>query len=294
MTEEIKIALVGSAPASIQGAPYADPTWQVWGCSPGAYGVIPKGRSNIWWELHRYEPGQPWYSPEYRQFLRDHSCVAVSALRQEIPNGWVPDKEKFLAKYGDQFFTSSLAWMMAEAIERCVATGVPEKCKIGLWGVDMAANEEYEAQRSGCHFFAYIAQRDHGIEVGVPPESDLFRPRFLYGFDEQTHAFVKVRARSIELEQRLAAAEQAFEQKKTEMYFIKGALDDLNYCYQTWPDKSTRLGPPTLNAVGFQKEKEVAEALQTSIGPARRQRKAKANGQQQVYVTGALGPGHMV
>ena len=52
---ELKIALIGSAPSSIQQAPYHDPSWLVWGCSPGAYGVVPKGRSNVWWELHLYE-----------------------------------------------------------------------------------------------------------------------------------------------------------------------------------------------------------------------------------------------
>jgi hypothetical protein len=114
--------------------------------------------------------------------------------------------------------------------------------KIGLWGVDMAANEEYEAQRAGLHYFALIAAKQ-GIEVGVPPESDLFRPRFLYGVDECTHAHVKLRARREELSQRLMAAEQAMQQKQMEAAFIRGAIDDLNYCFQTWPDKTRALGP---------------------------------------------------
>ena len=29
---ELKIALIGSAPSSIQQAPYHDPSWLVWGC----------------------------------------------------------------------------------------------------------------------------------------------------------------------------------------------------------------------------------------------------------------------
>jgi hypothetical protein len=251
----------------------------------------------MWWELHRYEPGQPWFSPEYRQFLRDHPCVALSALRSEVPNGWVPDKDAYIAKYGDQFFTSSLAWMMAEAIERCIATGSPEQCKIGLWGVDMAANEEYEAQRSGCHFFSHIAQQ-HRIEVGVPPESDLFRPRFLYGFDENTHAFVKIRARRVELEQRLMAAEQMFEAKKQEMYFVKGALDDLNYCFNTWPDKSTRLGPPVIET-SIEPGSQVAGTVRAdrdAPGP-KTKRRSRANGQGAavpIIAETRLGPGHLV
>ena len=233
---ELKVALIGSAPASIRLAPYNDPSWQVWGCSPGAYGVVPRGRSNIWFEMHRYEPGQTWFSPEYCQFLRDHPCVVVAEPRPEIPNGIMLDYDMLVKKYSPYFFTSSIAWMMAHAIE-IGAT------KIGLWGVDMAANEEYEAQRAGLHYFALIAAQK-GIEVGVPPESDLFRPRFLYGVDEVKHFHVKMRARREELNQRLMAAEQAVQQKQHEAAFIRGALDDLNYCFQTWPDKTNYLEPP--------------------------------------------------
>ena len=243
MSDPIKIALIGSAPSSIHQAPYADPSWQIWGCSPGAYGAVPKGRSNIWFEMHRYEPGQTWFSPEYCQFLRDHPCVVVGKLRPEIPNGIELDWQRMLATYSDLFFTSSLAWMLAHAIDVIVAAGTPVGSKIGMWGVDMAATEEYEAQRAGCHYFSIIA-RQRGIEVGVPPTSDLFRPRFLYGLDEHTHAFVKIRAREQELQQRLAGAEQGLQQRVQEVSFLKGALDDLGYFKLTWPNKDERVEPP--------------------------------------------------
>ena len=238
---DLKVALIGSAPASVGLAPYNDPSWQVWGCSPGAYGVVPQGRSNIWFEMHRYEPGQPWFSPEYCQFLKNHPCVVVAEARKEIPNGVVLNYQELVAKYSPYFFTSSIAWMMAYAIELGAK-------KIGLWGVDMAANEEYEAQRAGLHYFALIAAQ-RGIEVGVPPESDLFRPRFLYGIDEVTHFHVKMRARREELNQRLMMAEQAAQQKQIEASFIRGAIDDLNYCFQTWPDKSSWLSPMPAPAI---------------------------------------------
>jgi hypothetical protein len=36
-----KIALIGSAPSSVGAAPYADRSWTIWGCSPGAAGKAP-------------------------------------------------------------------------------------------------------------------------------------------------------------------------------------------------------------------------------------------------------------
>lgn len=240
MSEELKVALIGSAPSSIRQAPYSDPSWSVWGCSPGAYGVIPKGRSNVWWELHVYEPGQPWFSPEYCQFLRDHPKVMVAQKRAEIPNGEELPVQYLINKYSPYFFTSSIAWMMATAIEMGAT-------KIGLWGIDMAATEEYEAQRAGLHYFALIAKQK-GIEVGVPPTSDLFRPRFLYGIDEVKHSHLKLRTRREELQARLREEEVKFEQAKQGMQFLKGALDDLNYMHMTWADGSDWLSPPDLMA----------------------------------------------
>ena len=34
--QPLKIALVGTAPSSRMLAPYNDPSWKIWGCSPGA------------------------------------------------------------------------------------------------------------------------------------------------------------------------------------------------------------------------------------------------------------------
>lgn len=236
--KELKIALIGSAPSSIRLAPFGDPSWQVWGCSPGAYGVIPRGRSNIWFELHRVEPGQPWFSPEYCQFLRDHPRVMVAQEVPEIPNGEVMPVDELLAKYSPYFFTSSLAWMMALAIEAGAT-------KIGLWGVDMAAGEEYGYQRAGCQFFALLA-KSKGIEVGVPPESDLFRPNVLYGIDEVTHGAIKTLQRKRELDARLANAKNNLANANSEVMFLQGALDDLNYMGMTWLDKRPFVTPPTI------------------------------------------------
>ena len=104
---------------------------------------------------------------------------------------------------------------------------------IGLWGVDMAANEEYYSQKMGCIWFAQIAQ-SLGIEVGVPPESDLFTPPPLYGVCETSHSWIKHTARARELQARLNDAEIRANQAKEEVMFLKGAVDDLKWSQTTW------------------------------------------------------------
>lgn len=234
-----KIALIGSAPSSIRLAPYHDPSWEIWGCSPGVYGVAP--RSNVWFELHRYEPGQTWFSPEYCQFLAKHPCVFTAEVRPEIANSRVMPVDMLVAKYGPYFFTSSLSWMFALAIEAGATS-------IGLWGVDMAANEEYGDQRAGCHYFGQIAAA-LGIEVGVAPESDLFRPRPFYGVSEIEHGQIKSLARKRELQIRLNMVEQQKRQSEYEEYFLKGAIDNETYHANTWMANEGFLSPPKLEVV---------------------------------------------
>ena len=246
----LKIALVGSAPSSVRGAPYMDPSWKIWACSPGVYGVAQ--RVDEWFELHLWEPGQTWFSPEYVQWmtaLPKRGIKLWTGGPVPIEGSMIYPKDDILSEFDPhQFFcTSSLFWMMAKAIKDGATT-------IGLWGIDMAANEEYEAQRAGLHYMAYIAA-SKGIEVGIPPESDLFTPRFAYGFDEWTHSFRKIRARRMELETRRRDAEmQALEYTKVGK-FLEGAMDDLNYCHQTWAHKfdatSVRSFPAALERQTF-------------------------------------------
>ena len=90
----MKIAICGSAPSSARKAPFGDPSWQIWGCSPGLYPYA--GRVDEWWEVHRWEPGvigkpetqKPWFTPEYVMWLRQQPVVWVSdpeALKS-LPN----------------------------------------------------------------------------------------------------------------------------------------------------------------------------------------------------------------
>lgn len=237
----MKVALIGSAPSSIRLAPYGSPDWSIWACSPGAYGVIP--RCDAFFELHLYEPGQPWFSPEYCQWLAalpgrgSTLWVGNERAAEALPGAKVLPHESLSAEFDPSlwFNTSSLFWMMAMAMRSGATT-------IGFWGVDMAATEEYEMQRAGIHYLTYIA-RQRGIEVGVPPESDLFTPRFRYGIDEWTHSYRKVRARTLELKGRLQAIQHELAVKQNEVAFVQGALDDMKYMGDTWVDKNEHTGP---------------------------------------------------
>ena len=279
----MKIALIGSAPSSIRLAPYADPTWQIWGCSPGVYSVA--GRADEWFELHRWEPGvvgrpdtqKPWFSPEYVAWMAKKPLVWMYQPVPEIPGSRALPVDDLLDRYGSYFFTSSIAWMFAMALERiraereaADAAGQPRpEAAIGLFGIDMAATEEYGDQRTGCQFFATIAHA-LGITLVVPPESDLLLPKPLYGIGESTPMAIKLTERRRELTGRIAQAEAMQQNARDQLMFLKGALDDLDYHWQTWLHEGAAKAPQYAEifapATAHQSVKPLAEAVPAPTG----------------------------
>ena len=250
----MKIAILGSAPSSLRLAPVGDPSWKIWGCSPGVFPYC--GSPQAWFELHRWEPpvignaGKQvqWFSPEYVQWMamRDPATCPVwmAAPVPEIAASRALPINGLMAKYGTYFFTSSISIMMACAIEDILearAAGDNGEHTIGLWGIDMAATEEYGYQRAGCQYFITLIHA-LGIKIQVPAESDLLRPMPIYGISESSWWMIKGTARKRELEGRLAAAQQAFEGAKQHMHFMQGAVDDHSYHMQTWGEDRDGFG----------------------------------------------------
>ena len=213
------IVLLGTAPASMQLAPFGNPDWEIWACSPGTAGAP---RFDKFFELHRWEPGQPWFSEGYVNFLQNFKGeVIMGGHEASVPGCKVIEWERLVKKFGPYFFTSSLAWMAAMAIEE-------KPAKIAFYGVDMAATSEYEMQRAGCQYFSMLA-RSMGIEVGVPPESDLLRPAPLYGVCEHSHAWIKQTIRAREMATRLKEKEAIAKEALEAALFMRGALDDQDW-----------------------------------------------------------------
>lgn len=316
----MKIALLGSAPSSVNLAPYhdkswvdarqgiptspfqlepwVDSTWEIWGVSPGAFAFAQ--RANRWFEVHRWEPGQPWFQPAYIQFLRDFKGpVYTGGTIPEIKNHVIYPIERVEAEFSAYFLHSSLSLMVAMAIleiedsrklprvgdqvrlkkanqkgnkgaERTMyivsqsplgsvscawmdgkrkpcadwfdpatldivtrAEEPHERDTIGLWGVDMAANEEYGDQRSGCQFFLLEALR-RGIEIYVPPESCLLRPKPIYGLSEWHHDYIKCTSKMREYNQRQQHFSAMRQEAEVNLQHLAGAQGDMTYFINTW------------------------------------------------------------
>jgi hypothetical protein len=225
-----------ATPPGIQHA-QVEGDWDIWGCSPGCWSVSP--RFTRFFELHRWEPGAPWLSPEYCQFLRDfRGPVYVGGSVPEIKNAVLYPIDRIEEKFSSYFLTSSLALMIALAIDE-----IEESRKqsgydasddvIGLWGVDMAANEEWAYQKPGCQFFVLEALR-RGIGVYLPPESDVMRPMPVYGISEWDHNYIKLTSRAKEMNTSLQEKAKLKLENEMNAAAVQGELHALDYFVKTW------------------------------------------------------------
>ncbi len=186
----LKIACLGAAPSSRLLAPFNNPDWEIWVCSPPNYNLP---RADAWFELHSIErkftiaENQPWV-----HVLQNHPRVYIAAPDARLPNGILYPRDEMVKEFGPYFWSSSLSYMLAMAIMQKPQT-------IGLWGVDMSAHEEYNFQRPGCHFFIWEAKK-RGIEVYAPPQSDILEHHPFYGYKEQTRMWDELKGLRTSLE----------------------------------------------------------------------------------------------
>src|SRR5882762_11898832 len=147
----LKVAMIGTAPSSRDLAPFNDPTWTIWSCSPGnAHGTLP--RVDAWFEVHSnlLWPECISYGRPYVEWLKQQKFPIYMQDQSLVPNATVFPKDDVVAEFGDDFFTSSFAWMMALAMQQ----GATE---IALYGIDMASRDEYIRQRPGFYYFRHMA-----------------------------------------------------------------------------------------------------------------------------------------
>ena len=224
--QPLKIALIGTAPSSRMMAPFGDPSWQIWSCSPGNMNTLP--RVNAWFEIHGnlLWPENKHYGEPYIEWLKKQPFPVYMQDQSLVPNAIVFPKDEMVKQFGGDFFTSSFAWMMAYAMH----VGAKE---IALYGIDMASRDEYILQRPGFYFFKYMAQTK-GIKVTAPNESDIMMPPGLYGYSDVTPFARKLHARRAEIKQRIAGMEAEQKRLSENVTYLKGADEDIDYILSIW------------------------------------------------------------
>lgn len=173
-----KVAIVGFAPSTREKAPYNNPDFEIWVLNE-YYTCIPQG-NNItrWFEIHQRDTVlESKRSPDYIQHLKD-SKIPIYMVQKydDIPMSIPYPLDEIREKLKTDYFTNSISYMVAMAI----VEGYED---IHLYGVDMAQEEEYAKERPSVEYFIGYAV-SKGIKVYIPPESDICKVPYFYGFEE--------------------------------------------------------------------------------------------------------------
>lgn len=245
-----KIAVVGCSDTKVL-APYDDPTWEIWAMNNAFVHIRNPSK---WFEIHpvKYEKGHFWrrdlirpgvfkWSLEFRgqkvdDYMKSLANLDVPVWMQQhwdiIPKSVPYPIDEIIKKFGT-YFTNSVSYMIVMAIKEISDSG--GKGEIGCWGVDMATGSEYGPQRPSCEFFLGIAA-GLGIPITIPPEADLLKTRFLYGFQEkeQTVWDDKVNSVLTAMQKRKSDAMQKFEMSRKQIDQYLGAEQAVRELQRIW------------------------------------------------------------
>lgn len=168
------IAVLGSHAATVEKAPFHDDSWLIFACSPHNLEHRTLPRVDMWSETHKPVQDKT-RSYRYLKAVSELPCPVVMRDLEnmgQFPNAVVYPEAAVTEDFGPFFKTSSIALMMAIAIQECERNGYE---RLGLWGIMQASNQEFVYQRPWIQALIWQAV-ERGIDVYAPRESALFEP----------------------------------------------------------------------------------------------------------------------
>lgn len=169
------IAILGSHPATVAMAPFDDPEWLIYACSPHNYEKRQLPRFDQWFEVHktladatRAYPYLRWLETiDKPVWMRDEESLPL------FPNAKKYPEAEMKAEFGPFNFTSSIAYIQAMAIKDCERLGIGH---IAMFGIMQASPNEYAYQRPGIQNLIWETAK-RKIHVYAPDVSQLFEPQ---------------------------------------------------------------------------------------------------------------------
>ena len=244
-----KLAIIGCADSK-KLAPVNDMSFDIWGMN-NLYPQLP--RANKWFEIHQITSDGTNYVRRNERIFRGQVVndylkqMGEWAQKQAIPvymqQHWdiVPTSVAYpindvLKAFGN-YFTNSVSYMIALAM-------LEKYEEIHIYGVDMAVvgndvmnpeANEYSYQRPSVEFFLGLAL-GRGIKIYLPPECDLLKTRFLYGFEEQQEQAWKKKCKMImaTMREKRAKFENEIRMKEAQVQQYIGAEQALKETNRIW------------------------------------------------------------
>lgn len=182
--QEKKVAICGFA-ESYKLAPFDDPSVEIWGLNE-LWKYLP--RWDRWWEVHDDETlgvsKRDLSDGEVKRHLdwlsKDHGPNRPIYMQAQFCDGRFPNAvpmplDRMVERFG-RYFTSSIGYMIALAI-------LDDYQWIGLFGIDLASDIEYQQQRANSEYLIGVA-RGEGRTVVIAETAAICKAGHLYGFEK--------------------------------------------------------------------------------------------------------------
>ena len=251
-----KIAILGTCPSRVL-APVGDLSWDIWTIGPGGK------NSNRWSALFEIHGKGTWPEgfAEYLQELKAEKPPKRIFTEDPMPD-WpanvVYPKEQLFQKYGRKWFSSSISYAMALALEE----GVTD---LGIYGIDLESGEEYVHQYHGCRYFLDLA-RLAGVNIHIPGGCGLLRDPLPYPNSYESHLAMTLQAKIEFLGQLVGQKRAHHGQLAAEINHIDGeiaAFDFIRKMYVIGGEEADRRIPVTQKATLETKIDVLTALLQT-------------------------------
>lgn len=227
---ERKICILGTTP-SRSLAPFGDDSWEFWTIGPG-------GKDNNRWDALLELHGPSTWPDGFKEYIGQISTqvpesrfigereVKKRIITMDRMPGWSDanvgyPKAYMIGKYRRMWFSSQISWALTLAIEE----GATD---IGLYGIDLEAGEEYEAQFEGArHFIDMFSVA--GVRFHIPGHCGLFRDPDPYPDRWESVEALYVQSKVHFLEPMLGQHQHALSQLVAEVNNLDGQIGALKW-----------------------------------------------------------------
>ena len=270
-----KIAICGFASSTRHYFPVDNPEWIIVTLNQ-LYRHTP--RSDVHFDIHSYWEQDNVEGTDHPKWIRECGIPVFMANRYaDSPTSVRYPIERLIAKYGLDYFTSTVSFELAWAIdyiEQQVATRALEmqvtpaglralyaEYTIGVYGIDLIVGTEYEVQKACVEFWLGVATA-LGITCHIPPECALLKQMYRYGYQREADTGLM---KLSELSERHAEIERTKQTLFKKMHEHNGALGLLKDLKTKLNGDSGPILDAQIGALVPELEKTVAE-LQTYDG----------------------------
>lgn len=217
----MKVCLLGTGIGAAR-APFHDESFEFWSV-PGIWNIQQEtGRKfERIYEVHSAKTLTGLKIPaEKGGWMLENITHIHPSLKASFPDAEVMDMDGLIEKYGP-YFTSSLAWMLAEAIEAGAK-------RIDIYGVTMSAYEEYGHQKPGCSHKIGWAEA-LGIKVNIDKGAELMSAPFIYGYEERPEILQSLEDEKRKVAQRANGIEDQINDLKATYHHMQGQREQIEW-----------------------------------------------------------------